>query len=87
MRHSCMINLPGSIKTRTSSIQKVVKIPKGHVVIRAFLNDSWYVDQPQVWRQTVVNWRGVLGGGTAVGLKLGSQIEPMKKAFEKLLGN
>lgn len=54
-------------------------------LIQAILHNSLYVDQTQVWRQNVANLQGVLGGvGTAVALKLGSQIKPMKEAFEKL---
>ncbi|MBK8901517.1 MAG: hypothetical protein IPM53_10065 [Anaerolineaceae bacterium] len=41
-------------------------------VIQAILHNSLYVDQPQVWRENVSNLEKMLGGGTAVALKLGS---------------
>ncbi|MBK7896022.1 MAG: hypothetical protein IPJ90_14340 [Anaerolineaceae bacterium] len=54
-------------------------------VIQAILHNSLYVDQPQVWRQNVANLRGVLGGGTAVALKLGSDRRSMIQSLTELV--
>ena len=54
-------------------------------VIQAILQNSLYVDQPQVWRQNVANLKGVLVGGTAVGLKLGADHKKLVDMLGKLL--
>ncbi len=56
-------------------------------LIQAILHNSLYVDQPQVWRQNVSNLEKMLGGGTAVALKLGDAQEYVVAAIESLLAN
>ena len=46
-------------------------------VVQAILQNSLYVDQPEVWRQNVVNLQRVLVGGTVVSLKLGNDPEQL----------
>ena len=58
--------------SRHESEETVVEEVGEAEVIQAILQNSLYVDQPQVWRQNVANLKGVLVGETAVGLKLGS---------------
>jgi hypothetical protein len=54
-------------------------------VVQAILHNSLYVDQPQVWRQNVVNLQGVLVGETAVALKIGADVDSLVEMVKVLL--
>ncbi|WP_420642949.1 hypothetical protein [Candidatus Leptofilum sp.] len=58
--------------SRHEQEETVVEDVAEKAVIEAILQNSLYVDQPQVWQQNVANLQGVLVGGTAVALKVGT---------------
>ncbi|MCA9919228.1 MAG: hypothetical protein KC445_14815 [Anaerolineales bacterium] len=49
------------------------------------MHNNLYVDQPQVWRENVVNLKNALVGGTAVALKLGSDQKNLIQSLNKLV--
>lgn len=71
--------------SRHESAATVVEKVEETAVVQAILHNSLYVDRPQVWRENVVNLQGVLGGGTAVALRLGSSQRSLIKAMIQLV--
>ena len=53
-------------------------------VIQAILQNSLYVDQPQVWQKNVENLQQLLVGETAVALKLGRDHARLVQVLETL---
>ncbi len=54
-------------------------------VIQAILQNSLYVDRPQVWQQNVENLQKMLVGETAVALKIGSDQRSLIQSLNQLV--
>lgn len=70
--------------SRHDAPESVVEDVGETAVIQALLQNSLYVDQPQVWQKNVENLQQLLVGETAVALKLGYDQDNLHKAFEEL---
>ncbi len=71
--------------SRYENEETVVEDVGEAAVIQAILHNSLYVDRPQVWRQNVSILEKMLGGGPAVVLKLGTNLEEIVSAVKRLV--
>ena len=73
--------------SRHDAPETIVEDVTETAVTQAILDNSLYIDQPQVWQRNIERLQELLVGETAVSLKIGKQPEQLVSKVEALLGD